>query len=229
MSADILERELYSVREAARLLRLPPAKLRRWLDGAKVGGRPYAPVIREAPTGSDVVTWAEFVEAGFLREYRDRRVSLQHMRPMIDAMRRDFRVRYPLAHFKPAIDKASRQLVLEAQDDVKLDKPLWLVRRVGKDDGHWQTQWAEPMRQFLDKVDYDPEAVAQRMYPLGKSRRVVIDPEMVFGIPQVKGVRTETIAEALSESGDEEAIAETWGLELEDVKAAIQWEIARAA
>jgi uncharacterized protein (DUF433 family) len=134
-----------------------------------------------------------------------------------------------LAHFKPAIDKASRQLVLEAQDDVKLDKPLWLVRRVGKGDGHWQTQWAEPMRQFLDKVDYDPEAVAQRMYPLGKSRHVVIDPEMVFGIPQVKGVRTETIAETLSESGDEEAIAETWGLELEDVKAAIQWEIARAA
>lgn len=229
MNADVLERELYTVREAARLLRLPPAKLRRWLDGARVSGRPYPPVIREAPTGSDVVTWAEFVEAGFLREYRDRRVSLQHMRPMIDAMRRDFRVRYPLAHFRPAIDKASRQLILEAQDDVKLDKPLWLVRRVGKKDGHWQTQWAEPMRQFLDKIDYDPTAVAQRMYPLGKSRRVVIDPEMVFGIPQVKGVRTETIAEALSESGDEQAVAETWGLELEDVKAAVQWEIARAA
>jgi len=231
MDADVLDRELYSVREAARLLRLPPSKLRRWLDGAKVSGQPYPPVIREAPTGSDVVTWAEFVEAGFLAEYRSRRVSLQHMRPMIDAMRRDFHVPYPLARFEPAIDKPSRQLVLDAQDAVDLPDQLWLVRRVGKRNGYWQTQWADPMRQFLDKVHYNTQAVADRLYPLGKSRRVVIDPAMVFGIPQVKGVRTETIAEALAESGDEQAIADTWGLELQDVKAAIQWEVvsARAA
>jgi hypothetical protein len=40
------------------------------------------------PDGSDIVTWAELVEAGFLREYRARRVSLQYLRPVIDEMRR---------------------------------------------------------------------------------------------------------------------------------------------
>jgi len=30
----------------------------------------YKPVIRTEPTGSNRVTWAEFVEAGLLRQYR---------------------------------------------------------------------------------------------------------------------------------------------------------------
>ncbi len=112
---DLLERQLYTVGEAARLLRLPSSRLRRWLEGFTASGRYYEPVIRPQPTGSDVVTWAEFVEAGFLREYRAKRVSLQHLRPVIDQMRKQFDVRYPLAHFKPYVDTASRQLVLGIQ------------------------------------------------------------------------------------------------------------------
>ena len=41
-----------------------------WLEGGTRRGRTYAPVVREQPTGSRAVTWAEFVEAGLLREYR---------------------------------------------------------------------------------------------------------------------------------------------------------------
>jgi hypothetical protein len=61
--SDLLERQL-SVGEAARLLMLPSSTLRRWLEGFIILGRSYEPVIRPMLTGSDVVTWAEFVEAG---------------------------------------------------------------------------------------------------------------------------------------------------------------------
>ena len=225
-----LDVEMYEIREAARLLAIRPQKLRRWLEGATRKDVFYPPVIRTEPTGSDVVTWGEFVEAGYLREYRDRRVSLQRLRPFIDALRADFGVDLPLAQFKPAVDKGSRELVLEIQESVGLDERLYLIRRHGSlESGAWQLQWAEPMRQFLDKVEFNAEAVAERLYPLGRSVPVVIDPEVVFGIPQVAGIRTEVIAESYLEFGDEQEVAASWGVSVPEVKAALRWELSKAA
>jgi uncharacterized protein (DUF433 family) len=230
MNDPFLDQAMYSIREAARLLAVPSAKLRRWLEGAKISGRYYPPVIRVEPTGSDEVTWGEFIEAGFLSEYRQRRVSLQSMRPFIDVLRADFRVKYPLAHFEPLVDAPSRELVLEIQERVGLAEHLYLIRRHGKRDGAWQLQWAEPMRKFLDKVDFDTEAVARRLYPLGKDLAVTIDPEVTFGIPQIRGIRTENVAETWVEFGDEEEVARSWGLNVQEVKAALRWEMyAKAA
>jgi hypothetical protein len=39
----------------------------------------------------------EFVEAGYLREHRDKQVSLQHLRPVIGFMRERLGVQDPLA------------------------------------------------------------------------------------------------------------------------------------
>jgi hypothetical protein len=63
MSVAILERELYSLNQAARLLDMPPSTLGWWLEGRSK----YAPVLRPEPKGTTNVTWGEFVEAGFLR------------------------------------------------------------------------------------------------------------------------------------------------------------------
>jgi len=159
MAADdrlaILDRPLYSLQEAARLLQTPPATLRRWLEGGAVKGVDYPPVIRERSTGSTDVTWAEFVEGGFLREYRrSRRVSLQRLRPFVDAMRADG-FPYPLAHFKPYVQIGRGDLLIE------LDK---LQQVSGLRGDLALVEWAtgqlvarEPLRAFLDKVDFDPD------------------------------------------------------------------------
>lgn len=225
-----LGEEMYEIREAARLLSLPSRKLRRWLEGATIRGKFYPPVIRVEPTGSDAVTWGEFVEAGYLREYRlDKNISLQRLRPFIDALRKDFEVDLPLAHFKPLIDKKGRELVAQLQEETGLDERLFLIRRHGLSPGTWQLQWAEPMRQFLDKVEFNKDAIAERLYPLGRSVPVVIDPNVVFGIPQVAGIRTEVIAESYAEFGDEQEVAASWGLGVKEVKAALQWEVSYKA
>src|SRR5882762_8804454 len=85
----VLDRPLYTIPEAGRLLRIPAPKLRRWLEGYRRGESRYPPVIRTDPTGSEGVTWPEFVEAGLLAEYRTK-VPLQRMRPLIDELRREF-------------------------------------------------------------------------------------------------------------------------------------------
>jgi hypothetical protein len=68
----LLEREMYAEAEAARLLDVAPSTLRYWLEG-KTGraGKVHRPVIRRSPRApAPPFTWAEFVEAGLLRQYR---------------------------------------------------------------------------------------------------------------------------------------------------------------
>lgn len=223
-NVSLLSQPLYTVSEAARLLEVPTQKLRRWLDGFSVGERTYQPVIRQERTGADEVTWAEFVEAGLLREYRAR-LPLQRLRPLIDEMRSTFGVPYPLAHFQPLVDPEKRELVLKLQERVQsqteLDADLLLVHRRGQ----WQVQWAEPVRAFLEKVEFDPDGVAERMRPLGSHSPVLIDPRLSFGIPQVGGVRTEVLAEAYASGEDFGDIATSWGLEVTDIEAAVRWEL----
>lgn len=48
------------------------------------------PIIRPVATGSRTVTWAEFVEAGLLRGYRNRRVPMAELRTFIDLLRQEY-------------------------------------------------------------------------------------------------------------------------------------------
>jgi hypothetical protein len=52
---------------------------------------------QRAPYGCRRRHPGEFVEAGYLREYRDKQVSLQHLRPVIGFMRERLGVQDPLA------------------------------------------------------------------------------------------------------------------------------------
>ncbi|WBB95669.1 hypothetical protein O7543_27235 [Solwaraspora sp. WMMA2080] len=87
---SVLEREVFSEAEAARLLRVAQSTLHYWLEGDERKGRRHKPVLRTEPRGARSVTWAEFVEAGLLREYRrTHRVPMVELRAFIDLLRED--------------------------------------------------------------------------------------------------------------------------------------------
>jgi uncharacterized protein (DUF433 family) len=218
-----LDRPMYSYAEAARLLDLPTATLRWWLEGARRAGKDYPPVIRAQRTGADAVTWGEFVEAGLLRGYREKRVSLQKMRPFIQKMRDRLDLSYPLAHYRPLIDPAGRKLVYDMQREVDLPPEMYLIRF---DEG--QTQLAPPILAFLDRVEFDG-GPALRYRPAGKKSPVAIDPDVAFGVPQIRGVRTELVAESIDAGESESDASASWGLSNAEVRAAIAWEHRKAA
>ncbi len=121
---DVLEREMYSEAEAARLLNVAQGTLHYWLDGGERRGRTYLPVIRREPRGERRVTWAEFVEAGLLREYRrTHRIPMVELRLFIDQLRHDFQVPYPLAHLRPYT--SGKSLIYDAQGGMGLDTEFW--------------------------------------------------------------------------------------------------------
>jgi uncharacterized protein (DUF433 family) len=219
-SVSTLDRPLYSYAEAARLLDLPTATLRWWLEGGTRKGVEYAPVIRARPTGADSVTWGEFVEARLLRGYRQKRVSLQKMRPFIQKMRKRLGMPYPLAHYQPLIDPAGRQLVYDLQRESDLPPEMYLVRF---DEG--QTQLAPPILDFLERIDFEGGGgPALRYWPIGKQSPVVIDPVLAFGMPQIRGIRTESVVESVDAGESDAEAARSWGLDPSDVAAAVEWE-----
>jgi uncharacterized protein (DUF433 family) len=221
MNVDVLHRELYTISEAARLLRIPASTLRWWLEGRDQ----YAPVIRPEPTGAGAVTWGEFVEAGFLREYRQAR-SLQLLRPVVEKLREGFEVPYPLAHFKPFVGPGL-QLTLEAQRSADLPEDLTIVYEITTG----QLVLAYEATEFLQRVDFAPSGQqwAERIYPAGRQSPVVIDPGFSFGAPTIRGIKTGAIAELVDAGEPPEAVADDFSLEVTEVKAAVSYEWQHAA
>lgn len=216
---SILERPVYGVSEAAGLLGLRPDRARAWLDGYERSGVRYPPVIREQHTGEGLVTWGEFVELGYLREYRRKGVPLQQLRPVMEELRREFQTPYPLATTRPYV--YGKELVLEVQERHDLPTPIAIVVRSGQ-----QILLADAARQFYKKVEFDPSVpdAIQRIRPAGPASPVVIDPLVRFGRPVVSGVSTERLWE-LSDAGEPiEEIAVGYDLPDEEVRAAVAYE-----
>ena len=220
-AASTLERHVYGVGQASALLGMRHDKVRGWLDGYERSGVKYPPVIREVSTGSDVVTWGEFVELGYLREYRRARVSLQHIRPVIQRLRAELGVLYPLAHSRPWVYE--RQLVLRIQEEARLDSSLAIIIRSGQ-----ELMLAPAVESYLLKVEFTDDVVA-RLRPAGKTSPVIIDPEFSFGRPSVRGVATERIAELYRRGDSPDFLAEAYELPLADINAAIAYETQLAA
>jgi uncharacterized protein (DUF433 family) len=226
MTTTVLEREMFSEAEASRLLRVPQSTLHWWLDGGTYRNRRYRPVIRMEPTSGRSVTWAEFVEAGLLREYRRTHgVALSELRTVIDRLREAYGTPYPLAHHRPFVGPG-RELLLEVQQEARLDAELCLVA-VAND----QLVLTPAVEAFVQRVEWAEDIpVSWRPHndPLSPVRMA---PDVRFGNPAIKGVSTEVLWEHVEEAGEDlDEVADAFGLDVDDVRWALAYETsARAA
>ncbi len=220
--ASLLDRPVYTFPEVDRLLELHSGTARRWIDGYRRGGTHYLPVVREESTGSDVVTWGEFVETRLLSEYRSTGVPMLRMRPAVEILRRDLGTRYQLARSKPFAE--SRDLILKVQDESGLDRRMrFVVVRTG------QILLSDEMTRYLNHVSFDDDDDPTAVHPLGNDVPVTIDPLVRAGAPMVRGVPTDVLA-SLHAGGDSVSdLARWYHLSAADVSAAIRYEKALAA
>jgi uncharacterized protein (DUF433 family) len=180
-------------------------------------------VIRPETTGNEAVTWGEFVEAGYLNEYRLRGVSLQRLRPVVQRLRERLGVPYPLAHAKPYLE--GKELVLEVQEETGLPPGLHMVVvRNG------QLTLAPCAEAYREKIEFEPDTAdgaAVRLFPESPHRRVVIDPLRAFGAPSIRGIRTENLYDLFAAGDSVASIARAYALDVEDVEDAIRYESVR--
>lgn len=222
MASSLLDRAIYSYADVDRLVGLHAGTARRWLEGYERQHRRYDPILRPEPTGSDAVTWGEMVEARFLAEFRDRKVPVQRMRPAIVKLREEFGS-YPLAHARPFLDVAGRELVQVVQQEVGLERGLQLV--VVRDGQYVLTDAAQ---RFRSSVEYD-DTVVGLLHPDLRTPDVVMDPRRAFGQPAVRNVRTESLAEDYRAGTSREQLAELYDLTPQQVDEAIRFELIAGA
>ena len=224
MTVSVLDRSLFSEPEAARLLGVASSTLHYWLEGGERRGRTYRPIIRPEARGEREVTWAEFVEAGLLRQYRrEHQVPMAELRAFVGLLRDGWACPTRSAHHRPFI--ADRQLVLEAQGEARLDPEYCLVAVVND-----QLILTAPSATFVERVVWDGD-IAAAWRPANDPRSpVLIDPQRRFGRPAVNGVSTEVLWEYLESGESTEETAAAFGLTPDHVRWAQAYELtARAA
>lgn len=220
---SVLDREMYSEAEAARLLGVSQSTLNYWLEGGERRGRAYQPVIRVEPRGHRApVTWAEFVEAGLLREYRQRSVPMAELRAFIEILRERYGIPYPLADARPFVNE--RQLVIEAQDRADLAAEFCLVAIVRN-----QPLLTPPAEAFFERVTWNGTNAAAWRPAEDRQSPVLIDPDQRFGRPSVRGISTEAIWEHIDGGEDEHEVADDYGLSIGEVRWAMSYETGRRA
>ena len=205
---DLLDKPVYSMGQTDRLLRVSDGTSRRWIDGYESRGKVYEPLIREARTGSDMVTWGEYVEARLISEYRQQGVTVFRLRPAIMELRERLGKKHPLAYSSPFTSVEGRELVLEVQASTGLQPSLYLVLRSG--------QLLIPSMEvegFRKTAEYDEELGFVRRINI--TGTIAVDPNYASGQPTVAGrrLRVGSIVEAVEAGESREDIRETWDID----------------
>lgn len=207
----LMDRYLYEIPEAARLLRVPDPTLRWWLQGKTYRGRSYLPVLRQDLNDDKSVRWGEFIEAAilkFLRRDRVKKLSMKELRLFrLEVKLRHPDLKYPLA------------------DDLYIN-----ADRLSRSDaaGIWEPSTGTTFdeagaEQFLERCHWQ-EHIPVRFQPIDECPDVYIFAHKKAGAPQIRGVRTEAIYELKAAGESDQALIQGFGLTGTDIQEAIHFE-----
>ena len=213
----------YGFAEADRLARVSTGTSKRWTRGysyeSSAGERVRKPpVSRTQPSRDVAVSFADLIEVAAIHGLRDLGFSLVQIRQIVESCQELFASDRPLLFHLFKAD--GRDAFVQGAEGV-----LVSVLR-----GKRRTAWDDVLDPFLATVDYQ-DGWAHRWWPQGRSKQVVIDPDFGYGLPVVAGtgVRTEILVER-SEVGETiDQIAADFGIPVESVRDALQFERSLAA
>jgi hypothetical protein len=172
---------LYSMVEAARLLKTPRRTVSRWAEGyvceLRGGSKRYASLIEHEDDAA--LTFADLIELMYVRGFRDAGVKLDVIRRTAAKYRDEWSKPYPLATKRFATD--GRALLLNEGNEWKQALS-----------GQLQAFFDEMGKQLVHIGDLTSE-----WRPLGTDHAVVLDPDRAFGKPidDISGAHTYVLAQ----------------------------------
>ncbi|USQ95834.1 DUF433 domain-containing protein [Caulobacter sp. RL271] len=213
---------VYTVPQAARLIGAPSNKVRRWI----FGGRGQKSIIEpdyEPIDGVNALSFHDLIEARFIRAFREKGVSFQHLRKVASKAREDLKTVHPFASAKFVTD--GRRIILDEIDEAG--------RRSLVDYLNDQRNFEHLVRDtILDGVSFDACDLAETWQPrAADAPGIIIDPRRAFGAPILArtGIRSEVIARSAKAEGSLSAVALAFGITEAEVKQALLFEERLAA
>lgn len=220
-TARLLNAGIYTVPEAARLTRVSPARIRRWLRGydfktAKdrhhsnpVWTGQFKPIEDKLAVG-----FKDLMEIRFVNAFIQQGVSWKTMRHAHSAAKEKLGSDHPFCTHKFATD--GRVILLQQAQD---SGDTCLVNIATS-----QCEFEKIVTPFLRELEFDRGVT--RWWPLGRERSVVVDPVRNLGQPTVaqSGVPTRILAGSVESNGSVEVVAQWFEVALEEVRDAVEFE-----
>lgn len=228
---NIIGTGIYPLRQAARLVNADPRAVRRWLLGypRKVNqerawsGPLWKTQLSEEGLPDECIGFRDLLELRMVAAFVRHGVDIKVIRATVDAAARDFGADYPLTNQKFLTD--GKRIFLQAIEQATDEPHMIDVLRK-------QFVFSDIIKPSLfASIDYGPHG-AQRWFPVGKHKTIVLDPALQFGTPVLAdaGIPTDTIhASYLAEGQDCAMVARVFDITREMVSAAVEFEQGLAA
>lgn len=178
---------LYSVPEAARIVRVPAGTVRSWTLGrtyaTRAGARHWPPLVKAVDREGRRLSFRNLVELHVLSALRGRQVRVDRIRSATRFIREEMGTDHPLADVDTHTDHV----------DVYVE---YLGRLVNASSA--QSELRPLVERYLERIDRDERGLARRLFPLTRDgtdpgpRLVVIDPCRRFGRPVLSTANVET-------------------------------------
>lgn len=219
MAQTLLGVGLYTLPEAARLLRIKTQTVRRWADGyifTKEAGRQNAsPVFsRDLRNRFDrtIITFDDLLELYMIKLFRGEGVSLQTIRAAAVNASKLFNSNHPFAIKQFETDGKNVFATLDGIGVQELNRSQMVL-----------DTYARP---FFKKIEFD-NLEPLRYWPNGKSGHIVLDRQRSFGKPidAKSGIPTSVLAGMARAGETEKNIANWYEVSVEAVRESIAYEV----
>ncbi|MEE9194066.1 MAG: DUF433 domain-containing protein [Thermodesulfobacteriota bacterium] len=213
---------IYTIPDCAKILKIPSHKLHRWvrgyykasLDDIKEIYQPLADMFYWDEDGSYGLNFYTLVEIYIVDRLRELGLSLKVIRSARIELVEKFNSVYPFASHRLMSD--SKRIFVELQE-----QSLMVLGT------HGQTALQKIIEPFCKKLDFDMDTrLAERYWPLGKDKSVVIDPHHGFGRPTVTGsnLTTESVYYLYEAGENKETLKNLYDLTTNQVEDIITFE-----
>jgi uncharacterized protein (DUF433 family) len=202
---------IFLAKDVSKILNLPYSKVRHWLfelwDKRFADNWNYS----FGEDGNKAIDFHTLIEFYIFYQLRESGVSSQQIQKVHKELAKDFDTKYPFAHAKFRTDGKG----------VWYEKFGVLVKANGKK----QIDLKQIIQPFLTNIEFGKNNIAERYFPLTKSKSVVIDPKHQFGQPTISGtnIKTQSIFSLYKGGESKSTISDLYNISLKKVSDAIEF------
>ncbi len=215
---------IFAIPEAARLLGVPGASIRRWLFGARQDTQrqpvlvpDYDPIDHQY-----ALSFLDLVQLRFVAEFRHLGIGLREIRTAAERASELLNTQHPFATKRFLTD--GRHIIAQIADPDRSPSLLTLSK--------YQFELEALVRPLLRReIDFGDMDYAERWWPAGRDTGVVVDPTRNRGTPTLDatGVPTAVLATAADNGQAVPSIAAWYEIPQSQVEAALRFERSFAA
>lgn len=231
--SQILGKGIYTVAEAAKLARVPRARISRWICGYERDGIEYPPLwspelSRPAMTDLAFVSFADLMEARVIAAFYESGVRIQIVRKAIERAKDLFDVERPFATKRFQTD--GKSIFIDIKNDIEKSSEADSLKAY-MNIINSQIPFATIIKPAFKDIEFEDNTAA-RWWPLGKNKTVVVDPSRSLGKPinGPTGVPVEALFDAMDVGDDKKPteneysnVAKLFEVSKQDVKDAIDF------